>query len=89
LNNAISGSGNISLSGTTDDIKVAISGSGNIHAKDLRTRNLKVAISGSGNIWMAVSDYIKAVISGNGKVYYTGNPEIDVHKEQRHNIIKD
>lgn len=67
---SLSGSGTITGENTinTDDIRVSVSGSGNIEL-DLDSRAVDLRISGSGDIEMeGTSDRIEARISGSGRV---------------------
>ncbi len=69
----ISGSGDI-LAQTaikTDDLKIKISGSGNIKVEILSVKNLNLAISGSGDIYMAGTNMAESAsysISGSGDI---------------------
>jgi hypothetical protein len=69
----ISGSGDI-LAQTaikTDDLKIKISGSGNVKIEVLSVKNLSLAISGSGDIYMAGTDAAESAtysISGSGDI---------------------
>jgi hypothetical protein len=76
---AISGSGNIELTGNTNSLEASISGSGNVNCSNLYANSAKARISGSGNIKVFVSKSIDANISGSGNVYYKGSPE-DIQK---------
>lgn len=73
----ISGAGHIILSGSTDSQKITINGAGDYQAEDLQSLTAEVNINGAGNVIIAVSEFLKAVISGTGKVEYIGNPELD------------
>ena len=73
----ISGSSEIAVSGTAKEMSVTISGSVNFSGSEFQTNNANVRVSGSGNINIWVLDYLKARISGSGRVTYRGNPKID------------
>ncbi|TKC08974.1 head GIN domain-containing protein [Pedobacter frigoris] len=77
ITGVLSGSGSIVLSGKADDASVTLSGSGSFGSKTLAVNNLSARVSGSGNININTDGNIKAVISGSGHVYYSGNPEIN------------
>lgn len=77
LESVISGSGQVFLKGVAFEHSIHISGSGNVKAFELDTKNTYVKVSGSGNSEVLVSDYLNADISGSGSVYYRGNPDID------------
>ncbi|WP_304067386.1 GIN domain-containing protein [Pedobacter glucosidilyticus] len=59
------------------NVKVNISGSGDVKLPFLQCNTADVNISGSGNTRLKVQDHLKVRISGSGKVYYTGSPQID------------
>jgi hypothetical protein len=60
-------------------MEILVSGSGNIHAFDLKAVNSEVTISGSGTAYLDARDHLKVNISGSGNVYYQGTPEVDSH----------
>ena len=72
----ISGSGEIYLSGNSDEHRINISGSGNVRAFDFLTKTTKVKISGSGYSEVFVEELLDVDISGSGDVYYKGYPQI-------------
>lgn len=69
---AISGSGNISLSGSANTVNIRISGSGNADCSSLITENAAAHVSGSGNIKINANSRIEASISGSGNISYQG-----------------
>jgi hypothetical protein len=75
----ISGNGKMRLGLTAKSIESNISGSGDVDAEDLQSKNANVSISGSGDINVHATDYLKAKIAGSGDVLYKGSP--DVHKK--------
>lgn len=83
---SISGSGDI-LAQTaikTEDLKVKISGSGDVKIENLSVKNLDMAISGSGDIFMAGTDVAESAtyaISGSGDIKNEGLQckKVEVH----------
>jgi len=73
----ISGSGEISVSGAAKETSVSVSGSAAFTGNEFQTNNAIIDISGSGSIRIWVLDYLKARVSGSGRVTYRGNPKID------------
>jgi hypothetical protein len=69
----VSGSGNITLSGSASFVDVTISGSGNANCFDLVCDDVKARISGSGNIKIFADKSVDASISGSGSVHYKGS----------------
>jgi len=70
----IGGSGNIKLSGNSNELTCSIAGSGSIKAYELNTNSLNANIAGSGSIRTTVKTKIKAKVVGSGSIYYKGNP---------------
>jgi hypothetical protein len=70
-----SGSGNLTLSGTTTDLDAKISGSGNLNSSKLTTQNADTAVSGSGQIKVNCTNNLVAKVSGSGNIQYKGKPQ--------------
>ena len=74
---AVSGSAQIILTGSSNDFGISISGAGDFSGNDFKTNNASVKINGAGTINIWVVEYLKAQISGTGRIRYRGNPKID------------
>jgi len=87
---SISGSGEIEVDETFNarQAKVDISGSGNADLEKLNAKNADIDISGSGDVKIKVRDLLKAVISGSGKIYYWGSPEVNSDISGSGKVIK-
>ncbi|MFH1220621.1 MAG: head GIN domain-containing protein [Candidatus Eisenbacteria bacterium] len=72
----LSGSGNISISGSADALDLSIPGSGNYNGQNFRARRAVVEISGSGNIIVNATDQLDGRVSGSGSIRYIGTPEV-------------
>ena len=72
----ISGSGAVSVQGTTGDLNLDISGSGAFDGELLRSKRANVDISGSGGAVLAASDTLTASVSGSGAIEYLGDPKV-------------
>lgn len=70
------GSGNITLTGETKDFSSSISGSGDVHAFDLKSEVVKTLTHGSGNMEVNASVKLDVGIFGSGDVDYKGSPQI-------------
>jgi hypothetical protein len=75
----ISGSGEVSAQGTTNDLDLSISGSGSYRGEDMRSQRATVDISGSGGVVIAASETLKADVSGSGSIEYIGDPQVTQH----------
>jgi hypothetical protein len=76
---SLAGSGKLSLSGQTRDLKVSIAGSGTFAGDSLKSENGEVTIMGSGSAYVFSSVKLDVTIGGSGDVYYTGDPAISQH----------
>ena len=84
----MSGSGNIVLSGSTQNLNAKVTGSGNIKAISYPCQNADIMLSGSGNIEVAPSDTLKGTLSGSGDVRYVGEPIKNVTITGSGNLVK-
>ncbi|PSR53735.1 hypothetical protein AHMF7605_09460 [Adhaeribacter arboris] len=76
IDTELSGSADIELNGDAVYHDIDISGSGNVKAFDLITKEADIEVSGSGKCEVTVSDRLKAILSGSGRVRYKGNPSV-------------
>ena len=73
---AIDGSGNVDLTGTSNNITVRVAGSGNFDGRDIESATGEITIDGSGNARVNVTDELTVTINGSGNVDYEGNPAL-------------
>jgi len=73
----LSGSGEIAISGTAKEMSVTISGSAAFSGKEFQSGSADITISGYGRMQIWVLDYLKARVSGSGRITYKGNPKIE------------
>jgi hypothetical protein len=73
---SISGSGNVTVSGTCAMLDVTIAGSGDFDGTDLSCTTGSVTVSGSGEAVVDVTDDLDVEISGSGDVEYLGDPSV-------------
>lgn len=78
LASRISGSGSLTVRGDAVEHDVRISGSGNLHAREVTSQRAHVEISGSGNAMMRVEREIEGRISGSGSIVYSGQPNVSL-----------
>ena len=64
----ISGSSDMTLTGSADEQDYAISGSGDINASKLKGKSAEVSISGSGDVDLNVDGPVRTAVSGSGDV---------------------
>ena len=68
------GAAEVSLDGTIDRLLVDMTGASQLVADGLQTKTAEISTTGAGDADVAVTDTLKVVITGAGKVSYTGNP---------------
>lgn len=73
---AVSGSGEITVSGEADSQEIAVSGSAEYEAENFKTREASISISGSAKAVVAASEKLDVRVSGAGEVEYIGDPQV-------------
>jgi hypothetical protein len=74
---AATGSGNVTATGTVDELDVQVSGSGNLEGVALKAKRAVVKASGSGTAVVNASEKVAAEVSGSGSVEYIGSPMVE------------
>jgi hypothetical protein len=72
----VSGSGDISASGTVGNLIATIDGAGDAHLYDLRARTATVTVQGAGDVELNVTDRLDVSVQGAGDVRYRGRPSV-------------
>jgi len=68
------GASEVSLDGSVDRLLVDMTGASQLAAAGLQAKTAEVSTTGAGDAEVAVTDTLKVVITGAGKVTYSGNP---------------
>jgi len=68
------GASEISLDGKVDRLLVDMTGASQLAADGLQAKTAEISTTGAGDAEVAVTDTLKVVITGAGKVTYSGNP---------------
>jgi putative autotransporter adhesin-like protein len=68
------GASEVSLDGSIDRVLVDMTGASQLAADGLKAKTAEISTTGAGDAEVAVSDTLKVVITGAGKVTYSGNP---------------
>lgn len=76
LNVAISGAGDMTISGAAQSQTVRISGAGNYNGQAFQTATAEVTITGAGNAQVNATQSLDATVSGVGGVTYSGSPQV-------------
>lgn len=70
---AVTGSGELTVTGHTDQVNVTVTGSGNVHANDLKSNGGKVAITGSGDASVNSEGPLQLTTTGSGTIHTSGS----------------
>jgi hypothetical protein len=68
------GASRVSLDGNIDELLADMTGASELAASALQTKTAEISTTGAGNAEVAVAQTLKVVITGAGKVQYSGNP---------------
>ena len=68
------GASEVVLDGSIDQLLVDMTGASQLAAAGLQAKTAEISTTGAGDADVAVSDSLKVVITGAGKVTYSGNP---------------
>ena len=68
------GASEVSLDGQIDRLLVDMTGASQLAADGLQTKTAEISTTGAGDADVRVSETLKVVITGAGKVTYSGNP---------------
>ena len=68
------GASEVTLAGNVDRLLVDMTGASQLAAAGLQAKTAEISTTGAGDAEVAVTDTLKVVITGAGKVTYSGNP---------------
>ena len=68
------GAAEVTLDGSIDRLLVDMTGASQLAAEGLQAKTAEISTTGAGDADVTVSDTLKVVITGAGKVTYSGNP---------------
>jgi Putative auto-transporter adhesin, head GIN domain len=68
------GASEVFLDGTIERLLADMTGASQLAADGLQTKTAEISTTGAGDAEVAVTDTLKVIITGAGKVSYTGNP---------------
>ena len=72
---SIRGSGDMTVTGAAESLKVDIKGSGDAKLDGLAAKKATVSVSGSGDVQVNATDSLTATVAGSGDVRYSGEPK--------------
>ena len=68
------GASDVTLDGSVDRLLVDMTGASQLVADGLQAKTAEISTTGAGDAEVAVTDTLKVIITGAGKVTYSGNP---------------
>ncbi len=89
LYTTMSGQGNIAIAGKVEQHEFVSSGEFQLNSYDLLTVRTLIKLSGLGDCHVSASDKLNVSITGNGNVFYKGNPVISTDITGVGNVIDD
>jgi uncharacterized protein YjiK len=75
LDLTISGSGDMEVSGRTENLNITLEGASEIHAGNLKANEVNVSIGGAGSAEVYADTQLNASITGVGEIHYAGKPK--------------
>jgi hypothetical protein len=69
------GAAEVKLDGNIDELLANMTGASELHAGGLQTKTTEISTTGAADAEIAVSETLKAAITGAGKVSYSGSPK--------------
>ena len=85
----VSGNSILSLSGNTESLNGSLSGSGQLHAYGLNAKEAKVNAAENGKAYIMPTYVLFANVSGNGQVFYKGDPSTHVEINDNGQVIQE
>jgi hypothetical protein len=70
----VSGSGQLTVTGTATKLDVLLSGAGQAQLSQLIARDVQAVVTGSGLIQVTATTSLDAAVPGTGAIIYGGNP---------------
>lgn len=77
LNVDIVGTGSVSMSGTTTNQRINLTGVGSYDGRNLQSAQANVSLQSVGSATVRVADRLTARVVGSGCVFYIGDPQLD------------
>jgi len=72
---AVSGSGDLQVSGEVGEVEIKVTGSGDVDARELKAADVYVRVSGSGDVRVFAAESFDGRVSGSGDIVFYGDPE--------------
>jgi len=85
----VSGNSTLSLSGNTESLQGTLSGSSQLHAYGLNAKEANVRAIENAKAYIIPTDVLFANVSGNGQIFYKGDPSIHLDINDNGQVIRD
>jgi len=89
MNINVSGSSDLYLSGNTEALQGILSGSGQLHAYGLNAKEAKVTAAENAMAYVLPTDVLFANVSGNGQIFYKGDPSMHLDINENGQVIRE
>jgi len=70
-----SGASKVTLAGKVHRLLASLTGASKLHATDLAAEDVELSVTGAGRADVSATNLLRAVITGAGKVNYSGHPK--------------
>ena len=81
LSAAISGAGQLALSGKAETADLNLSGAGDLDALPLQTQDARIRLSGAGKVSVSCARDLRIDADGMGTIEYRGSPAVSINKD--------
>jgi len=85
----VSGNSDLYLSGNTDALQGILSGSGKLHAYGLNAKEANVTAAENARAYVLPTDVLFANVSGNGQIFYKGDPSMHIDINENGQVIRE
>jgi len=85
----VSGNSMLSLSGNTASLQGILSGSGQLHAYGLNAKEANVKAIENAIAYIIPTDVLYANVSGNGQIFYKGDPSMHLEINENGQVIQE
>lgn len=86
---SLSGASRLELDGLTYELDAHLSGDSRLRAYSFNAAEADVDVSGNAQAWVLAKQTLQAHASGNGRIYYRGNPQMTVSTSGNGKVAKE
>ena len=85
----VSGNAELSLSGIAEELKGMVFGSGQLNAYGLNVKDANVTAGENAKVYISSSNVLFANVTGNGRIYYRGDPSMYLEIYENGKVIRE